>query len=223
VLLTAAPGWTENIVRRPGSNLIVLAHAQPDRVGIEGRMAGLHLRDTLIVLRPRAVSYAFLFRLPFEGTVTGTFLREGTVALDIAGTRVGWKSEAERLSALPGSMPKANASVGTFQTRDRSRERPEDFQSALGRWPSNVVLIHASACRRVGEKKVPAASGVSKDAPITAVRRSGAHASAGGHQAIGRVQPVFGYGGDDGLETVAAYECEPDCPVVCLDAQSGLL
>jgi len=41
----------------------------PD-VGIEGRLAGLEFRDTILVLRSGPSSgFVFLFRVPFTGTV----------------------------------------------------------------------------------------------------------------------------------------------------------
>ena len=57
----------------------------------------------------------------------------------------------------------------------------------------------------------------------TATRRSGVHSEAGGHQTIGRVQPVMDYADLDGLETIPAWVCPPSCAVWKLDEQSGEL
>ena len=81
-----------------------------------------------------------------------------------------------------------------------------------------MVLSHTPECRCVGTKRVEATSIHGED---TAVRRSGVHSEAGGHQTIGRVQPVRGYADADGLETVEAWECTADCAVRLLDEQSG--
>ena len=54
-----------------------------------------------------------------------------------------------------------------------------------------------------------------------ATRRTGAHSAAGGHQTIGRLQPVTGYADADGKETVEAWDCVQDCPVRLLDEQSS--
>lgn len=54
-----------------------------------------------------------------------------------------------------------------------------------------------------------------------AVRRTGAHADAGGHQAIGREQPVRGYADADGKESVEDWRCADGCAVAELDRQSG--
>jgi site-specific DNA-methyltransferase (adenine-specific) len=86
-----------------------------------------------------------LARKPLVGTVAASVLAHGTGAINVDGCRIGFASEKDRKIALPGSMPKASASIGTFQTRDRTAERPEDRQSPLGRWPANVVLDEEAA------------------------------------------------------------------------------
>ncbi len=88
----------------------------------------------------------------------------------------------------------------------------------LGRWPTNLVLVHGPGCRCLGTVK---AKGTSISGKSTAIRRTGVHAQAGGHQTIGRVQPVFGYSDANGLETVPAWDCQPDCPVRVMDEQSA--
>lgn len=84
--------------------------------------------------------------LGYNRALYGRLYRSGRGALNIDGCRTPWGSDAERLSALPRSMPGANPSLGTFETRDRSHEDPEAFQSPLGRWPTNVVIVHHPDC-----------------------------------------------------------------------------
>lgn len=86
-----------------------------------------------------------LARKPLRGTVAANVQAWGTGAIDIGGCRIGFASESDRVSALPGSLPSASASIGTFQTRDRRDEQPEDHQSAIGRWPANVLLDEDAA------------------------------------------------------------------------------
>lgn len=211
-----APRWTEGLIDlAPGAHIVVLGE-EPVRVGLEGRAAGLHLRDTLAVFWPRHVRYVLLFRMPMDAVMT-TLQKEGTGALNVAACRIRWKSEAERLAALPGSMPRANESVGTFQTRDRSSERPEDAQSPLGRWPANLALIHGPSCTLLGTERVeghkgypngPGGSSVQFSQKGTKTTRTGAWA---------------GHADADGKEAVPVWDCQPDCPVALLDAKSGVL
>jgi site-specific DNA-methyltransferase (adenine-specific) len=73
----------------PGAHVAVLADDVD--VGIEGRFAGLELRDTLLLLRSGPVSsYIFLFRKPLtEGTVAGQTVATGTGGLNVEACRVG--------------------------------------------------------------------------------------------------------------------------------------
>jgi len=95
-------------------------------------------------LKP-ACEHWILVRKPLVGTVAENVLAHGTGGINVDGCRVGFASETDRLSALPASMPKASRSIGTFETRDRTSERPEDFQKAAGRWPAHLVLDEEAA------------------------------------------------------------------------------
>lgn len=110
------------------------------------RIEGWSLRDTLLIFAFDGIRFAYLYRRPIEGQLVENVLRHGTGGLNIDACRKPWMNEEERLDALPGSMPKANSSIGTFETRDRSGEDPLDAQSSLGRWPTNVVLVHHPDC-----------------------------------------------------------------------------
>jgi hypothetical protein len=75
-----------------------------------------------------------------------------------------------------------------------NRDTEIDRSMAAGRWPPNVLLGHAEGCRKAETKR-------------------------------GRLAAPTGdnvtYADADGLETVAAWDCAPGCPVAALDAQSG--
>jgi hypothetical protein len=81
-----------------------------------------------------------------------------------------------------------------------------------GRWPANVVLSHHEDCVQVGTKRVKGTN-PSND------RRTDAQGYQGGWRRGDEPRP--GYTDPDGTETVAAWDCHPDCPVAMLDAQSG--
>jgi hypothetical protein len=135
-----------------GQHLVVISDG--DEIAKEARAQGWQLRDTLLAMQSTKVLFVYLFRKPLEAPLLETLRRVGRGALYIDAARVTWRSDAERQAALPGSMPKANLSIGawsqtkprTFDTRDRTQERPEDSQSPLGRWPCNLVLMHDMEC-----------------------------------------------------------------------------
>jgi hypothetical protein len=211
------PGWYDNLSDHflPGANIVLIT---PDpEWAVEGRLVGLQLRDTLLVLRPLDTLFAFLFRLPSDLGVTETAISHGTGLLNIDASRVLWKSEEERLSALPGSMPRANESVGTFQTRDRTAEKPEDAQSPLGRWPANVALIHTPSCACVGSTRIEGHKGYPNG--------PGGSSSQFSQKGIKttRTEAWKGHADEEGLETVPVWECHERCPVRLLDEQSGVL
>lgn len=95
-------------------------------------------------------------------------------------------------------------------------------QPGEGRWPSNFVLVHTDECRDTGPRRVRSSS-LAKGVTRVAIRRSGVHAQAGGHQTVGRPQTVKGHGDGDGMETIAGWECAAGCPARALDALSGVL
>lgn len=150
-----------------------------------------------------------VFRKPLDGTVAANVLEHGTGGLNIDGCRVAGQAE------VPGSR----RIYRRFDDKgDKPELEPPPPAHPGGRWPPNLVLCHAPECRRVGTKQV---QGTSIHGESTAVRRTGVHSEAGGHQTIGRVQPVRGYSDEDGTETVDAWECVDGCPVKLLDEQSG--
>jgi hypothetical protein len=191
----------------PGEHLVVIG--QPEDAA-RARASGLILRDTLLILLsgPREL-FAYLFRQPLEGTVAENVLMHGVGGLNIDGCRVAGQAE------VPGSR----RIYRRFDDKgDKPELEPPPPPHPGGRWPTNLLLVHGPRCTRVGEKKARATS---IHGESIAVRRSGVHAEAGGHQTVGRVQPVRGYADENGTETVVVWECQPDCPVKLLDEQSG--
>jgi len=164
-------------------------------------------------------------RKPLEGTVAQNSLKHGTGTLNIDRSRVhrdaddiaGWASTG----TVGTQAAKGYLGTSTFRIRERT---PEDVQEVLskGRWPANLILEHKPGCQKVGTKRFAGTSG-SASKPGVAVRRSGVHSEAGGHQTVGREQPRTGHADPDGKETVDAWECVPGCPVAALDEQSGVL
>ena len=205
-----------------GSFVVVLAdHPLADEAAVRGRRAGLELRDTILILRPGpSAGFAFLFRKPVqEDTVTDQMVKTSTGGINIRACRVASASlPAPSVGPGFGSQTKTNVLQG-FRPKDYYEGTSFLYEpDALGRWPPNVVLVHAPGCLNVGTKKARATS---IHGTATAVRRSGVHAEAGGHQTIGREQPVRGYADAEGQEAIPAWECVSSCPVGLLGDGEG--
>jgi len=82
--------------------------------------------------------------------------------------------------------------------------------SNAGRWPSNFILSHHAECVQVGTKRVRGSRGVRGGRESTTNWRM--------HHETGQ---EVGYTDPDGMETVEAWDCHPDCPVRILGEQSG--
>jgi hypothetical protein len=202
----AHAGWqAKTLDLVPGAHVAVFT-GQAD-VGIEGRLLGLEMRDALLVLRPGpSTGLIFLFRKPCEeSTVTGQVLKTGTGGINVDGCRVG--SGADKgVWPITGRTDNRQSMAGPMQA--------VETDTTVGRWPPNVLIIHAPECRRGGTKRVKG-SAVSKTF----------HGSYDGESNTGLLRgwshPGNQHADKDGLETVAAWECGVGCPVPILDALSG--
>lgn len=194
----------------PGEHVVLLADKPTD--GLAGRRFGLELRDTLFVVAPKGVSFAFIFRKEIEGTVAENVLKHGTGALNIDACRV-MTTESLNGGAYTGDLREKTTE---WQNADRSNGKGSGFRQGLGeyqqpsgRWPSNLVLVHGPGCRRDGTKTI--------------------RGTGGGWNGLGGddARQVYGKGWNpdgvsrqgDGIEIVATWECS--CLVLNLDEQSG--
>ena len=92
-------------------------------------------------------------------------------------------------------------------------EAPSE-EDIKGRYPANLVLSHHEECKEVGTKRVKTSMGVRG-------RSQSDMDGQGFYAGRGEVGQTVGYADADGMETVAAYECVPTCPIRLLDEQSG--
>ena len=154
-------------------------------------------------LKP-ASEHWILARKPLDGTVAENVLRHGTGGINVDACRVG-------NGAGKGDWPVTARSVDRSTMTGPMAAAPTDER--VGRWPTNLLLTHSASCRRVGEREVSTGTCYEpEDTPLGGI--FGAHRT---H--LGR---TTGYAGDDGTETVAAYDCvKGECPVAELDRQSG--
>ncbi len=158
-------------------------------------------------------------RKPIEGTVAQNVLTHGTGGLNLDGCRIGFANDADEAESKAKNQHADHDNGARDNNIFGAMERPRTNYTASGRWPPNVCLSHTDRCMLTGTRQVDATS---IHGEITATRRSGVHSKAGGHQTIGNVNRVTGYGDADGKETVETWECPPDCPVRMLDEHSGI-
>ena len=214
ILVEPPPGWAADVTG-PGVHAVVFTD---DRGSLEGRRQGLELRDTILVLSAKRCRYAFVFRVPLEeGTLADQMMVSGAGALNIGACRVSYVSEADKTPIVGKGKPGLNPGCGPTLPSRKENWGAWEVNNA-GRWPSNVVLVHGEGCQVTGTKRVAATS---MHGSGVAIRRSGVHSAAGGHQTIGREQPVMRYANDDGTETSTAWSCVSECPARILDDQTG--
>lgn len=212
LIIECEAGWAAPAFERlvPGAHVVGFGSHED---GVEARKAGFEVRDTILVLSPEGARLALLLRKPPEGTVAENVLRYGAGGLNIDGCRVRTNEDFTGLKGF--SSMKLNA--------QRAGESDEDYKARvtggpeqqaalaklqnLGRWPSNLLLVHGEGCRMVGTKTVAA--------PVINRWADGAKPFGGGAG-----HPYESVGG--GTEATPVYECEAGCPVADLDRQSGV-
>lgn len=88
----------------------------------------------------------------------------------------------------------------------------------LGRWPTNLLLVHGPGCVQTGLRDVRASNtpGSGQDSSKRAWSDDGGWKRLPGN-AVRRLNEIA----PGGIETVAAWDCQPDCPVRVMDEQSG--
>lgn len=133
-----------------GAHAVVLGDI---RVPLEAEDAGFEVRDCLLVLGVLGLGRAWLLRKPLScGTLAEQVLATGTGGLWVDGCRVGVsKSVPGSATRTPGKSSTLFGE-GSFFRRETGLEGGRNPH--VGRWPTNVVLVHALGCRREGCKRV---------------------------------------------------------------------
>jgi hypothetical protein len=208
LVTTATSGWEAQTRDLPPGDHVAIFSSSTE-TGVHGRLAGLELRDTIVVLRPGPkTSFVFLFRKPLEEpTIIAQVLKTGTGGLNISACRVGVTGGTKRSEQAQHFLKDDGTEDRESHHWARVGHRAVDIPS--GRWPPNLVLVHDALCRRTGTKEVQANG-------HWPARRGPGGISTSGHK------------GQVGLElhadeVVDTWECEPGCPIGILDAQSGVL
>jgi DNA modification methylase len=133
----------------------------------------------------------WLARKPLDGTVAENFMRWGTGALNIEGCRIG---DEERFNPSASSI----YSLGEKPMSDAGGT------DAIGRWPSHLVLQHASGCE---------ATGTVEDSRIVNVGERIGDGSRTLEFGMGKMSTTTT------TTTTTVYRCVEGCPVRALDEQ----
>jgi hypothetical protein len=155
ILTNPAPGWSFRVAEEvlPGAAIIAFGN---DFVGIEGRLADLEVRDTFVVLAPRAFCFAFFFRKPLsEPTVTDQLSATSTGAVAIDECRVHPVSGDDYGRSSRNAKGTNNAHQGFKGKAFKIKERHEDYAHSDGRWPPNLLLMHGQDCGTVCTSDCP--------------------------------------------------------------------
>ena len=172
----------------------------------------LELRDTLWLVMPNfRGQLVFLFRKPLDQTITKNVVGHRAGALNIDATRVEHADPADfkKHKAMVDRLKVEGGSLGNSWKNTSDLSGASEV-SELGRWPSNVLIVHTPECRRASAVQV----GGSKDSLEPPKARSWKSTSKTGFQRVG-------YADDDGKETLQLWECAPNCSAVMLDILSG--
>ena len=195
---------------RPGEQVVVQGTPQD---GLALEHLGFEIRDCLHVVTVEGVEQWWLCRKGFDGSVSQNVLKHGVGALNIDGCRVRTDDNLNG-GAYAGELREKTT---TWQNADRSdgkgsgfRQGVGDFQPPAGRWPPNLLFIHASGCQRVGTRTV--------EAPVINRFTDGMKPFGNG---AGHAYVTVREG--SGTEELPVYSCVEGCPVAALDAQSGHL
>lgn len=159
-------------------------------------------------------------RKALAGTLGRNLVEHGVGALNIDGCRIRTTGSEAKPYTVKRMKPGATLQKTGGNWRPESSEAlpwepGREYQGSTGdgRWPTNVLLIHAPGCRQIG------------------IQRIGGDARAG--QERGQRPGGFGNIGADrgsplpngqlhGEQAIPVFDCAPGCPVAEMDRQSGV-
>ncbi len=189
---------------------IITAPATPDAATWQGYGTALKPAWEPIVLarKPRLATYA------------ATALEHGNGALNIDKSRIRTPDTlgggAEKHCSFEGKdgwdRPWMHDELHQEAHAETIRANVQHAES-LGRWPANLLLSHSPGCVRRGERRVKGNPKATRGKI-----RGGIYELGIGDAQVGQ---QIGYADPDGLETIADWDCVPDCAVRLLAEQSG--
>jgi len=152
------------------------------------------------------------FRKPVEEpSITEQVATTGTGGINIDDTRIKHANAAdlENHKAMVAALKARGGQLGNSWKNSSDLSGANEVKEG-GRWPSNVVMVHAVGCQKTGTDKVPA--------PVINRFEDGMKPFGGG---AGHQYTSTPTGDSEGNETVDVYECVEGCPVRALEQQSS--
>lgn len=199
----------------PGAHAAILVRGpHPGSAALDFRRLGFEFRDTLLVAVEQEMQICLIFRKPVaEKTVAAQAVRTGTGGMNIGACRVkhASKEDFDAHKAMVDTLKAKGGSLGNSWKNVSDLSNANEVSTA-GRWPGNLVLVHASGCRRTGEVKM--------DAPVINRFDDGMKPFGNG---AGHTFTSTQTGDEEGKETVTVYSCASGCMVARLNVQSGHL
>lgn len=129
----------------PGAHVVVLGASTPSMLG--ARRGGFKIRDSFVIFEGGTVTVAMLLRAPCDDSVPNCVLTAGVGALNIDACRT--PGDVGR----PGGLIRVNRRFDARpEHKGRVYKQPPP-PSPLGRWPTNVLLVHSQGC--LAESCVP--------------------------------------------------------------------
>jgi len=157
-----------------------------------------------------------LLRKPLEKpNVASNVLAHGCGALHIDVCRIAGPQSQDPIVGGNARINARNAEQGYRPSAYADSNEGVYTPNPEGRWPANLILEHPPGCQRVGTRRVPTGVAVN--------RHKDGKTPKGMWGFAGQQGPDQTFGDGDGMETVAAWDCTPDCPVPDLDDQSGTM
>jgi hypothetical protein len=144
---------------------------------------------------------------PLDGNFAQNALEHGVAGLNIDGCRAAGTPESTRFD------PKKHAHEGWRMTSTGSECAAN--ASPSGRWPANVILGHSPECELLGEKRITGN-------PTSKIHHDGYDGKSHTGFIRGVSHPGNQHSDPEGKETVADWDCSPECPVSKMGEQSGI-
>jgi hypothetical protein len=190
-MVCKATTWlgTPRLEMKPGEHLVVVGD---DSTGVLLRSAGLIVRDAIAIVLPGpTVVTAWLAREPMKGTLIQNTLQHGACCINLDGCRVATAGEVISNHARSASAAKSKGIYGD----SRAQETHVTEGQRLGRWPSNIVLVHEQTC---GDSRCESTC------PVTLLNQQSGELRTNPGMITAAIASMECHGGSGGTRTVAA-------------------
>lgn len=160
---------------------------------------------------------------PWENPRLDCIVRTGAGAINVDAGRIGLQGTENHQTPGSGAIGTesgiyhSSASPHNPIQQKRAQEGLNPRYSPSGRWPSNFALVHAPGCVRAGMRRVR--SPVKPHKVETNSEMGMFEGRIGTNKGL---NVSTDYADPDGMEEIADWRCEPDCPARKLGEQSGI-